>query len=87
MLLHAIIIASTVAAHAAAADAKRRQDQGLPPLPEPPPAPPPTWKDRCADVAFWALVFSPAIAIGSMVGMALYVVIKIAFARQGLSFP
>lgn len=87
MFLRAIIIAQTVAAHAAAADAKRRQEQGLPPLPTPPPAPPPTWKERCADAAFWALVFSPVIAIAAIVVMALYVVLKIAFARQGLTFP
>lgn len=87
MILHAIIIASTAGAYSAAAEAKRRQEQGLPPLPAPPPAPPPTWKDRCADVAFWALVLSPGILIAATVGMALYVVFKIEFARQGLSFP
>lgn len=85
MLLNLVIIASTIGAQAAA-EAKRRQEQGLPPLVLPPPAPP-TWKDKIADIAFWALVFSPVLAIAAIVGMSLYIVLKIAFARQGIAFP
>lgn len=84
MLLYIAAIASAVGAQVAAADAGRRAEQGLPPLPTPPP---PTWKDKCAEVVFWVLVLSPGFMIASCVGMAGYVAVKIAFAKHGIAFP
>lgn len=83
MVIH---VASTVAAQSQIAEAQRRKDQGLPPLPEPE-IKPPTMKDKLEEAGFWLLVLSPAILIGACVGMALYATFKIAFALQGHSFP
>jgi hypothetical protein len=83
-MLYVVFIAMEVASQVAAADAKRRKDAGIPPAPPPPP---PTWLERLGEVFGWALILSPALAIPTCVGMAMYVVIKIAFAKEGLDFP
>lgn len=51
------------------------------------PPPPPTWRDKCGDVFFWLLVFSPAILIAAVIGLSLYIIVKISFLKQGIAFP
>lgn len=84
MLLPIIVIAETIAAEAAAADAKRRQELGLPP---PLPAPPPTVGDKIAEALIYTLILLPGLVMASIVGISLFIALKIAFASEGISFP
>lgn len=84
MLLTLSMIATQVGAYAGAQDAKLRHEQSLPPPPYPPD---PTWGDKLAGVFMWMLVFLPVFCMGTAVAAALFIIIKIAFVRQGIAFP
>lgn len=84
MLLPIIVIANSIGAQVASADAKRRREMGLPP---PPPPPPPSIQDKMADAAIWILIMLPGIALSLVIGTSLFIILKIAFAREGISFP
>lgn len=87
MILPIIVIAESVAGQIASADAKRRQSLGLPPAPPSPPPLPPTFGDKVADLAIWALILLPGVAFAAIIGGGLFIIAKIAFAREGISFP
>ena len=79
-MIHVALIAAAVAAASAAA---AKSERGLE-VSEPTP---PTWKDRCADVALWAVTLLPGVGLAAVFGGALHIIFKIAFAKQGIEYP
>lgn len=86
MILNLIVVANAAGAAAAAAQAKRREAQGLPPLPATQ-ITPPTRADKIAEVAIWVMILAPGFLIAALVGGVLLVATKLAFAQQGIAFP
>ena len=87
MLLNTVIIASTAAAQAAVADAKHRQEQGLPPINVEAREMKTTLEDRFWEAMLYVFILLPGLILGLAVGGFGYIILKVAFARQGVTFP
>jgi hypothetical protein len=85
-MIHLLIIVSQAAGVALAEANRRRIEQGLPTIPFEP-EPPPTWRDRVKDAFVWLIVGLLRAIPTILIGLILYVTVKIAMALQGFQFP
>lgn len=87
MIVHPVIVIGTVAqvagAQAAAVEAKRRQDLGLPPVEHKPYVP--TWKDTAAEWGIVLMVALPGVLFASALCLLAWKIVGVVAAQHGVN--
>ena len=87
MIPYIIAIASSAVGQAAAADAKRRLEQGLPPIQVEHKEIKPTFEDRFWEAMIYVFILGPGILMGLLLAGLLFGLLKAFFASKGMAFP